>query len=79
MTARVLNLTVVASSIDPRSGNCYFAPMHHKCLKVRMKMSPLEMASEEFVDSPLPSELTASNSYLGLAAKTSVSPLRMRT
>ena len=54
-------------------------PMHHRCLKVRMKTSPLEIASEEFVSSPLPSSLTVSSSYLGLAARTTVSPLRIRT
>jgi hypothetical protein len=57
----------------------YFFPMHHRCLKVRMKMSPLEIASEEFVFSPLPSLLTASTSNFGLAARTTVAPLRMRT
>src|SRR5687768_14769088 len=43
----------------------YCLPTHHKCLKVRMKISPLEIASEEFVDSPPPRELVAISSYFG--------------
>ena len=54
-----------------RESRYFFSPMHHRCLWVRMKRSPLATAMEAFVAS-LPSRLMASNSYLGPAAKTLV-------
>src|SRR5687767_9924175 len=57
----------------------FFGLMHHRCLKVRMKISPFEMASEELVPTPGPSEFLARTSYLGLAAKTRVWPSRIKT
>jgi hypothetical protein len=44
-----------------------------------MKMSPLEIASEEFVFSPWPILLTAGGSIRGLAARATAPPSRMRT
>src|SRR5882724_11436655 len=57
----------------------FFAAMHHRCSNVRMNTSPSEIASDEFVSSPDPSEFRASSSYFGFAANTHVSPLRVST
>src|SRR6059036_2049340 len=48
------------------------APMHHKCLSVRMKISPSETASEAFIGSP-PIEFVARHSNFGLARNTNTS------
>jgi hypothetical protein len=41
-------------------------------------MAPSAITTEELVCSPAPSELTASTSNFGLAARTTVSPLFIR-
>ena len=58
---------LVGRECKAASGACsyfFFSPMHHRCLKVRMKISPLEIASEELVCSPGPSELVGQHLVL---------------
>src|SRR5262249_15550323 len=81
---RVFPLAMVATSqygVGAHSGSevlCQrFCTIHQRLLKVRMKTWPLEITSEELVDSPGPSEFVRRTSNFGFAASTSVSPLFM--